>query len=153
MRRTEVKKGWWFDAVLGVCCATGSRNCLDHKNSVNGGKRMSLEGMTLNEYQELAGRTMNHNLNREEMLRHSLFEMCSEIGELQGIYQKVYQGHKIKTEEVKKEVGDIMWGLAEFCTVNGWWLEEIANLNIEKLKERYPEGFSEERSLNREGKA
>ena len=28
-------------------------------------------------------------------------------------------------------------------------LEEVANMNIEKLKARYPEGFEEEKSLNR----
>jgi NTP pyrophosphatase (non-canonical NTP hydrolase) len=111
---------------------------------------MEFEGMKLNEYQELAGRTINHNLSREEMLRHSLFEMCGELGEIQSIYQKVYQGHKIEAEEVKKEVGDLLWGIAEFCTVNGWWLEEIAQKNIDKLRKRYPNGFAEERSLNRE---
>ena len=58
--------------------------------------------MEVNEYQELAGRTINHNLSREEMLRHALFEMCGELGEIHSIYQKVYQGHQIKTEELKK---------------------------------------------------
>lgn len=114
---------------------------------------MSFEGLTLNQYQELAGRTMNHNLSREETLRHSLFEMCAELGEIHSIYQKVYQGHKIEVEELKQEVGDLLWGVAEFCTVNGWWMEEIAQKNVEKLKKRYPDGFSEDRSLNREGKA
>jgi len=106
--------------------------------------------VTLNEYQELAGRTINNNLSREEMLRHSLFEMCAELGEIQSIYQKVYQGHKIEVEEVQKEVGDLLWGVAEFCTVNGWWMEKIAEMNIEKLRKRYPNGFTEERSLHRE---
>ena len=106
--------------------------------------------MEVNEYQELAGRTINNNLSLEEMLRHSLFEMCAELGEIHSIYQKVYQGHKIESTAVKKEVGDLLWGIAEFCTVNGWWLEEICKTNIEKLRQRYPDGFSEERSLNRE---
>ena len=106
--------------------------------------------MTLNEYQQLAERTMNRRLNREETLRHALFEMCGELGEIHSIYQKVYQGHQIRTEDLKKEVGDLLWGIAEFCTVNGFPLEEIARLNIEKLKARYPEGFDAEHSLHRE---
>ena len=106
--------------------------------------------MTLNEYQELAGRTINMNLSREEQLRHALFEMCAELGEVHSIYQKVYQGHKISMDDLKKEIGDLLWGIAELCTVNGIWMDEIANINIEKLKKRYPEGFDPEKSLHRE---
>ena len=106
--------------------------------------------MTLNEYQELAARTINPHLRKEEMLRHSLFEMCAELGEIQSIYQKVYQGHQITVDDVKKEVGDLMWGIAEFCTVNGFQMDDIAQMNIDKLRKRYPEGFTEERSLHRD---
>ena len=106
--------------------------------------------MELNEYQKLAERTINYRLRRDEVLRHSLFEMCAELGEIHSIYQKVYQGHHIKVDDLKKEVGDLLWGIAEFCTVNEFTLEEIAEINIAKLKERYPDGFSPEKSLNRE---
>lgn len=106
--------------------------------------------MTLSEYQHDAARTINPNLNKKEVLNHSLFEMCSELGEVHGIYQKVFQGHKIKTEHLKEEIGDLLWGIAELCTVNSFDLDEIAELNIKKLKNRYPEGFEEERSLNRD---
>jgi len=106
--------------------------------------------MTLNEYQELAGRTINRNLRKDEILRHALFEMCGELGEIHSIYQKVYQGHKITMDDLKKEVGDLLWGIAEFCTVNGFTMDEIAEINIDKLKKRYPEGFDPEKSLNRE---
>lgn len=106
--------------------------------------------MTVNEYQSLAGRTINHSLSREETLRHSLFEMCGELGEIHSIYQKVYQGHKIVVDDLKKEVGDLLWGIAEFCTVNGWSMEEVAKLNIDKLRKRYPNGFEKEKSLFRD---
>lgn len=106
--------------------------------------------MTFDDYQEAAKRTINIGLTRNEVLRHSLYEMCAELGEIHGIYQKVYQGHKIRVEDLKKEVGDLMWGLAEFCTINNFRMDEIAQINIEKLRERYPDGFDPERSLNRE---
>ena len=106
--------------------------------------------LQIDEYQKLAARTMNHHLTKEETLRHSLFEMCGELGEIHSIYQKVYQGHQIKVEDLKLEVGDLLWGIAEFCTVNGWSLEEICQMNVDKLKKRYPEGFAEERSLDRD---
>lgn len=105
--------------------------------------------MTINEYQQLAARTMNGDLTASEQIEHALFGMASEIGELHGIYQKRYQGHAFDKEHAKKELGDLMWFIAEYCTAHGWEFEEIAQMNIEKLKERYPEGFSPEKSLHR----
>lgn len=106
--------------------------------------------MEMDAYQKLAARTINPRLNKEEVLRHSLFEMCGELGEVHSIYQKVYQGHQIKVADLQLEVGDLLWGIAEFCTVNGWSLSDIAEKNVEKLRKRYPEGFTEEKSVNRE---
>lgn len=49
----------------------------------------------------------------------------------------------------KKETGDILWFVAEYCTAMGWKLDDIAQMNIEKLRRRYPDGFEAERSLHR----
>lgn len=106
--------------------------------------------MTFNEYQGLAGRTINKKLNNGELQRHALFGMCSEVGELHGLYQKLYQGHGLNMIHVRKELGDILWFIAEFCTSCGWSLDDIANTNIEKLKARYPDGFSKNESLYRD---
>ena len=50
---------------------------------------------------------------------------------------------------MKKEVGDLLWFIAEYCTANGWLLEDVMQMNIDKLKARYPEGFDPEKSQNR----
>ena len=109
--------------------------------------------MTANEYQELAARTINMNLTPWGATQHALFGMASEVGELHGIYQKKIQHDTYFKEEdyehMKKEVGDILWFVAEFCTVNDWDLEDIMQMNIDKLKARYPDGFSVEKSLHR----
>jgi len=105
--------------------------------------------MTLNEYQEKAKRTINKNLNKLQTEDHALKGLASEVGELNGLYKKVYQGHTLDTNKCKKECGDILWMLAEYCTVNNWTLEEIAQMNQDKLQNRYPDGFDAEKSLNR----
>ena len=103
-----------------------------------------------NEYQKLAARTINDRLITDEKIRHALHGMSGEVGELHGIYQKWYQGHGIEKEHLKKELGDLLWFVAEFCTAYGWNLEDIMQMNIDKLIARYPEGFEYERSLHRE---
>lgn len=106
--------------------------------------------MTLNEYQRLAERTINKDLRASEQGKHALHGMVGEIGELHSIYQKRYQGHDFDEDHAKKELGDLMWFIAEYCTAHEWSLDEICSMNIEKLRKRYPEGFEEVRSLNRE---
>ena len=61
----------------------------------------------------------------------------------------MYQGHIEPEEHYKKELGDLLWFIAEYCTANGWTLDEIAQMNIDKLRKRYPDGFNAERSINR----
>lgn len=105
--------------------------------------------MTGNDYQKLASRTMSNDLYTPEIVLHALHGMSSEIGEIHGIYQKSYQGHKIEEEHLEKEVGDLLWFIAEFCTAYGWYLEDVMKKNIDKLRARYPEGFDVEHSLHR----
>lgn len=106
--------------------------------------------MTLNKYQELASRTINKRLSNASLEAHALHGLASELGEIHGIFQKAYQGHEVDKLEVKKELGDLLWFIAELATSAGWTLDEIASLNIAKLMKRYPKGFEEARSLNRE---
>lgn len=105
--------------------------------------------LTLNEYQIAAQRTMNTALNFEETSRHALHGMCAEVGEIHSLFQKFYQGHEVDAEHVMKEVGDLLWMIAEFCTVHHWSLGDVAQKNIDKLLARYPEGFNAEQSLHR----
>lgn len=106
--------------------------------------------MTGNEYQHLASRTIDWGMTSADMKYHALHGMVSEIGELHGIYQKFYQGHIETTDEHrKKELGDLLWFVAEYCTANLWDLDDIMRLNIDKLKARYPDGFDAERSQHR----
>lgn len=160
--------------------------------------------MTLNEYQTLAARTIATD-DQVDMERHALHGMVAEAGE---ILEAINEGDE---DHIIKELGDLFWMIAEFCTANSWFLEDIYNLhkhatddrglwieigrlhgmfqkiyqghclddaqlreqtsciiysaiqiigfhcrlwvclerNIEKLKARYPDGFSTDRSLHR----
>lgn len=105
--------------------------------------------MTGNEYQKLASRTIGKNMTDHDREFHALHGMTGEIGELHSIYQKVYQGHEDSEEHKKKELGDLLWFVAEYCTAMHWTLEDVMETNINKLLKRYPNGFEEDRSLHR----
>lgn len=105
--------------------------------------------MTGREYQRLARRTINPNLNSKEQEMHALHGLVGEIGEIHSIYQKCYQGHFLDEDHLKKELGDLLWFVAEYCTAMRWNLDDVMELNISKLRERYPEGFETDKSLHR----
>lgn len=106
--------------------------------------------MTFLEYEQNARRTINQELTMEELRHHALLGLGSEVGEIQGIFQKMYQGHPVDPGKVMDELGDLLWFAAELCYVMGFPLEEVARHNNEKLEKRYPAGFSAERSIHRE---
>ena len=106
--------------------------------------------MTVKEYQELAMRTVNPDLDKRDMLINSVMGLCGESGEAIDIVKKWFaHGHELDREHLKKELGDIAWYLAEAATALDIGLDEVLEANIEKLRKRYPEGFATEKSQNR----
>ena len=103
-------------------------------------------------YQQTAARTINKDLYPEEIEMHALHGMAGEIGELHSLYQKSFQGHKFDEEHAKKELGDLLWFIAEYCTVMNWDLADVMLTNLGKLAARFPDGFEAEKSLNRDPK-
>lgn len=79
------------------------------------------------------------------------FALVEEVGELYGKFARMFRGDKeVPTEEqMKKEMGDVMWNVAEICTLRGWDLSEIMQINPDKLAARQEantlEGSGDER--------
>ena len=107
--------------------------------------------MTINEYQKLAMTTLNPDLDKKDVLINGVMGLCGESGEVIDIVKKhLAQGHELDREKMIKELGDVAWYMAEIATVLDVELEDVLVQNIEKLKKRYPEGFSTEKSIHRE---
>lgn len=123
--------------------------------------------MLINEYQTLAMRTndgkcrerltgkcFDHFVESEpynpgELLNGAL-GITGEAGEVADMIKKhIFHGHGLDTDALVKEIGDVCWYVALLCTAIGVDLASVMEKNIEKLKTRYPEGFSSEASINR----
>ena len=107
--------------------------------------------MDFNEFQLLAGRTINGDLSKEEQLANMAAGLCGEAGECIDLVKKhLYQGHELDEEKLLEEAGDVLWYLAGLCTVLRTHMEYIAEKNIDKLRRRYPgNGFDAACSINR----
>lgn len=119
--------------------------------------------MTGKEYQQLAMRT-NDGLNRLRLedaianqgdisvsqLLNGALGLTGEAGEVSDLIKKgIFHEKGIDLEHLKKELGDCAWYLAMICDACGFALDDVMQTNIDKLKERYPEGFDTYRANNR----
>ena len=108
--------------------------------------------MKINEYQELALRTANTVAMEDpiEKITNGAMGLNGEAGEVIDHLKKFkYQGHELDRSHLAKELGDICWYVALLADGIGYDLETIMQMNIDKLKKRYPRGFEIERSLYR----
>lgn len=122
--------------------------------------------MTGNEYQALAMRT-NDRKGTERLLffanvanKHGVEEfggvlngclgLAGESGEVLDMVKKwVFHEKDLDKDHLKKELGDVMWYVAMLCESFGFDLDEILQMNVDKLKARYPEGFDPDKANNR----
>lgn len=106
-------------------------------------------------YQDLALRTASAEslVDAGTMLNAAALGLNGEAGEIADHVKKVmFHGHPLDDatrDKIAKEIGDILWYCAMGARGLGLGLGEIVEMNVEKLKKRYPEGFSSDRSLNR----
>lgn len=104
----------------------------------------------MNEYQVLAQRTANTKAPSSK-IENGLLGLFGEGGECADTLKKyLFQGHELDKDHMIEELGDVLWYCAELAAGLGVTLEEVAQRNIDKLRRRYPDGFSAERSINRE---
>ena len=70
--------------------------------------------------------------------------MSAEAGEFTEVVKKiVFQGKPVTDENLfhlKRELGDIMWYVAQACMGLDTTIDEIIEMNVDKLKARYPGG-------------
>lgn len=103
--------------------------------------------MTINEYQIAALRTASEKCRS---LTNCAMGLTGEAGECTDIIKKhLFHDHELDREHLAKELGDVAWYLAVCADVIGYDLETVLQMNVDKLRARYPTGFSTEASLHR----
>lgn len=123
--------------------------------------------MTGNEYQDLAMRTFDgkarkrlnapisiYNVDAQQLseidipaLINGVLGLTGEAGEVSDLVKRVFSTKKVSTWIIlKKEVGDVCWYIALICKACCFDLDSVFEANVEKLKNRYPDGFDVERA-------
>lgn len=122
-----------------------------------------MDKVTLENYQKLAERTSaTSSLNGREQcsarlygdnirLLHGAMGLCTEAGEFQDALKRyIFYGKDADVLNLIEECGDILWYVAEILNALDVTFEEVMQKNIDKLRARYPEKFTQHRAINRD---
>lgn len=86
----------------------------------------------------------------KEPVINAALGIAGEAGEIADIVKKAhFHGHRVATEQLLDEVGDLMYYVFLLLTCLNSDLYTVLNMNMDKLNKRYPEGFDSRRSMNR----
>jgi NTP pyrophosphatase (non-canonical NTP hydrolase) len=81
----------------------------------------------------------------EDILMNSVLGMAGEAGEVCDLIKKwMFHGYELDLEKLDKEVGDTLFYVALYANARKRLLSDIAQMNVDKLTKRYPQGFSTE---------
>lgn len=107
--------------------------------------------MTNTEYQEAAKRTDKDLGSLKENLTHMVLGLTTETGELADVLKRNHAyGKEMDPINEIEEIGDLLWYIANYCNHRNFTIEKAMEINIAKLKKRYPEKFNEHEALNRD---
>ncbi len=108
------------------------------------------QAITEQEYMTEVMRTYAGSDTTIDKLTLSALGLAGESGEVADTIKKVlYQGHHLEIMLLVEELGDVLWYLILACNALGCTLADVMNVNVAKLRERYPNGFDPQRSINR----
>jgi len=96
--------------------------------------------MTFNEYQKEAQKTAIYP-NAGNNFVYPVLGLCGEAGEVAEKFKKLFRDNggildENKKQEIKKELGDVLWNIAQISTETGLSFDDVASFNVEKLKSR-----------------
>jgi NTP pyrophosphatase (non-canonical NTP hydrolase) len=96
----------------------------------------------LKDYQKLCKLTAQKFKNRNKEIFAWGLGIAGEAGDVAGCIKKTFAHNNDQRRGIKENIGDTLWYAAMICNFFNWDLQEVLEENINKLKKRYPKGFS-----------
>lgn len=100
--------------------------------------------MTFEEYQIASRKTATY-AGKDMGFYYPVLGLMGEAGEVAEKFKKLWRDHgnildEAAKVEIGKELGDVLWYIAQISSEIGVSLEEVARLNIEKIQSRFARG-------------
>jgi NTP pyrophosphatase (non-canonical NTP hydrolase) len=98
--------------------------------------------ITLSEYQEMCQVTAKKFETREKEILTWGLGITGEAGDVASCIKKTFAHDNDQRDGIRENIGDTLWYAAMICNFFGWDMQEVLDENIEKLKKRFPKGFT-----------
>lgn len=87
----------------------------------------------------------------QRRILHCCMGLLTEAGEMaEAVLANLVNGVPLDQTNIMEEIGDGYWYSAIPINVYGWTMQQVLEANVEKLRKRYPQGFTEEAAANRD---
>lgn len=87
------------------------------------------------------------------LMVHASMGIAGEAGEVIDAVKKTWiYGKPLDRENILEECGDLLFYISALLTQTGYTLDDAMNANMDKLKKRYPEGYTDEAAIARADK-
>ena len=96
----------------------------------------------LKEYQKLCKKTAQKFRDKEKEILTWGLGIVGEAGDVAGCIKKTFSHKNDQKKGIRENIGDALWYAAMICNYFDWNLDEVLNENIQKLRKRYPKGFT-----------
>lgn len=112
--------------------------------------------MRPDEYQEAVGRTKSAAYHvpaydHQSDVVHAAIGIATEAGEfLDPVKKFIFYGKPFDLTNMDEEIGDLLWYIGIYLNARGKTFEQVMQQNIDKLRTRYPEKFTEAHALHRD---
>lgn len=102
-------------------------------------------------FNNLSGSDLNIEATKDVDIFHACLGLCTEAGEVMDPFKKsAFYGKPVDFVNLDEEIGDILWYIAIYAEARGTTIEALAERNNRKLKQRFPDKFTQEAALNRD---
>jgi NTP pyrophosphatase (non-canonical NTP hydrolase) len=96
----------------------------------------------LKEYQKLCEKTAQRFKDKEKEILTWGLGIAGEAGDLAGCIKKTFSHKNNQRAGIRENLGDTLWYAAMICNYFNWDFDQVLKENIQKLKKRYPKGFT-----------
>lgn len=106
---------------------------------------------SISQYQKDAARTFLSTNDNDKDILHCIVGMQTEIGELADPFKKkIYYGKELDKVNVSEELADTMWYIVNLARIMDIDIIQSLKNNIQKLRVRFPEKFTNENAISRD---
>lgn len=118
-------------------------------------KDIASTGNLIRDYERFVKGLFKTQVNNDTWnMAHAALGIGGEAGEVVDLIKKTFaNGKELDLEKLTKEMGDLLFYAFALMNVTGITIDQILDANIEKLRARYPNGYSDEAAQQRKDEA